>query len=328
MRPVRYKKLLFLVLFLVVFFALAPLFAKTFSINVAWLSAPLWRSSRGVTAFVSGKECKIEERVEQLEAENYLLRAELARLNNEKIPTLFDKAIRANVIYRDPTSWNSILWVNVGEQSNEKIGERVIAKNSCVLVGKAIVGIVDYVGKKESRVRLLTDRTLHPAVRSSRGELKNQAMLEHLDVVLTGLSYNKEYTAFFERIKKRLVEEKGTLYLAKGYLQGAGAPLWRKRGAQLLGSGFNYDFADKQGAAKRIDLGNPNALLQEGDLLVTTGMDGIFPPDLFVAFVTKVYPLKEGDVSYKIEAKPYIPNLDRLKSCTILPPREFNFNIS
>ena len=149
-----------------------------------------------------------------------------------------------------------------------------------------------------------------------KGKQQNRASLNH----------QKEYAAFFERIKKRLEEEKAPLYLAKGILQGAPAPLWRKTGTQLVGMGFNYDFADKQGASKRINLMQPHSLLQEGDLLVTTGMDGVFPPDLFVAFVTKIYPLKEGDVSYQLEARPYISNMDRLKSCTIIPPIEFDFD--
>lgn len=270
-----------------------------------------------MSSFWKTHEMQTEQRVAALEAENYVLRTEIAHLQREE-STFFARTIQANVIYRDPTTWNSSLWIDVGSHNKQSKG--ILEKNSCVLVGKAVVGIIDYVGKKNSRVRLLTDRKLHPSVRSVRGELKNQAVIEHLDKVITALCHSKEYANFFERIKKRLEEEKTTLYLAKGYLQGASSPLWRKVGAQLTGSGFNYDFSDKHGNPKRINLEQPNALLQEGDLLVTTGMDGLFPPDLFVAFVTKVYPLKEGDVCYQIEAKPYVAHLDRLQSCTIIPP--------
>jgi len=60
-------------------------------------------------------------------------------------------------------------------------------------------------------------------------------------------------------------------------------------------------------------------LIQEGDLLVTTGMDSLFPPNLPVAFVSKVKLLKEGDASFSIEAKLHATSIDDFSSCTILP---------
>ncbi len=117
-------------------------------------------------------------------------------------------------------------------------------------------------------------------------------------------------------------------YLAKGELHGCSHPLWRSRGQKLKGIGFNYDFADEEGPARDlrtgeavslVSQGNKQALIQEGDLLVTTGWDGLFPEGLEVAIVSKVHCLREGASSYSIEADA-LANLEELGFVFILPP--------
>ncbi|MES2272902.1 MAG: hypothetical protein V4487_01775, partial [Chlamydiota bacterium] len=44
-------------------------------------------------------------------------------------------AIPAQVIYRDPSSWSSSLWVNVGENDNTASDHPVVVKNSPVVLG-------------------------------------------------------------------------------------------------------------------------------------------------------------------------------------------------
>ena len=56
-----------------------------------------------------------------------------------------------------------------------------------------------------------------------------------------------------------------------------------------------------------------------GDILVTTGMDGVFPADLKIAKVTKIESLKEGDYYYTLEAKPLSKQLEDLSAVIILP---------
>jgi rod shape-determining protein MreC len=191
------------------------------------------------------------------------------------------QALPAKVVFREPTSWSSVIWVNVGERDNEALGRSVVAKNSPVLSGTAIVGIVEDVRRRQSRIRLITDTNLVPSVRAARDQM-----------------------------------------LAKGELRGGGAPLWRSRGQVLKGVGFNYDYADEEGGAR--DLRSKEPLLKSGDLLVTTGLDGIFPPGFEVAVVTYIAPLKEGASAYECEAKSVAGNLDELTHVTILPPLEFD----
>jgi len=187
----------------------------------------------------------------------------------------------AEVIYREAANWNATVWINLGEKE--------VAVNSPVLKGENLIGLVEYVGKHRSRVRLLTDSSLIPSVRVAReGE-----------------------------------------YLAKGELYGSSSALWRGRSEILMGIGFNYDFEDEEGPARELRSGRPLdqlnkeetlSLMDVGDLLVTTGMDGVFPKDIPVAIITKIDTLKEGCVSAEIEARLCAGNLDNLLDVVILPP--------
>ena len=117
-------------------------------------------------------------------------------------------------------------------------------------------------------------------------------------------------------------------HLAKGELHGSSAPLWRGCSTILKGVGFNYDFSDEEGEGLELHTGRPHSdlrgrsnvsLIEVGDLLVTTGMDGIFPADLPVAFVKEVSPLSEGAIFYEILATPTAPSLIDLSVVTVLP---------
>lgn len=200
-------------------------------------------------------------------------------------------ALPARVIFRAANSWNSFFWINVGHSDNEAFQSKVVAKNSPVVIGDVLIGVIDYVGKKQSLVRLITDSGLSPSVRVSR---------------------------------------KGIL-LAKGEISGQSLPLWRSRSQTLLGVGFNYDFADREGPARDLRTGEaldskfPTIpILLHDDLLVTTGMDGVFPPGLKVGTVTKIKPLKEGDYYFELEALPVEPNLEELSLVFVLPPLGYN----
>ena len=300
---------------------------------------------------------------ERLEVENQLLRIELGKMRSlleqkTKLQALHEEigryaastkhleetnylagqisqAVAARVVYRDPASWSSSFWVNVGAEANKVLKRTVIQKNSPVLLGRSVVGAIDYVGKKQARVRLITDPALKPSVRAVRGFAQNSALLEHLDPILRHLSPKADVVSlvkYLESWKEQLLADRESWYLAKGILQGGKAP--RCRGLYTLsGVGFNYDFADAEGPARELATGKPlecangikaAAIIQVNDLLVTTGMDGVFPPGLRVAEVTKIYPLKEGAYTYEIEATPVVQNLDTLQTVFIIPPLGFD----
>lgn len=190
---------------------------------------------------------------------------------------LYSHAITARVIFRENGAWTSSVWVNVGEETNRRLKTHLVEKNSPVVLGTTVVGLVDYVGKHRSRVRFITDLTLTPSVRVVRDA-----------------------------------------YLAKGHLQGIRYPLWRTRNTVLKGVGFNYDFDDAEGSHRDLRH-SKTALIQEGDPVITTGMDGLFPAGLRVGTVSKVYPLKEGSSSYEVDIRSPIENFDDMAFLTILP---------
>ncbi len=253
------------------------------------------------------------------------------------------EAVPARVIYRPSTSWNSFFWIDVGQSANENLSRKVIAKNSPVVIGHSLVGVVDYVGKNQSRVRLITDNELFPSVRAVRGYPQAIRLIEVINVLLDNLTQlellfvdqqEKDFlTQRLEKLQKDLSQGQETLYLAKGELQGCCRPHHRSHGNLLKGIGFNYDFADEKGPARDLRSGIPYkskpdeppvALLRVHDILTTTGMDGIFPEGLQVAEVIHIDPLEEGAYYYELQAKPTAGNLDTLSLVFVLSPHGYD----
>lgn len=237
-------------------------------------------------------------------------------------------SIPAQVTYRDPSSWSSSLWINVGEDNNRALGKRVVAKNSPVLADGALVGVVEYVGAKQSRVRLITDSGLSPSVRINRGGLQNRELLHQLNVLnkqiekrdnlFLSTGEKESFLLQIQKLKKVCGGPWEDGYLAKGEVHGSSAPFWRSRSPVLRGIGFNFDYPDEEGPGR--DLRGEVPILKEGDLLVTSGLDGVFPAGLQVGTVAKIDPLKEGSYSYEIEVRPSASNLNDLQTLFILPP--------
>lgn len=247
------------------------------------------------------------------------------------------KGLPAKVIYREPCSWSSFVWIDIGEKHNRALKESVIQKNSPVVMGNTLVGVIEEVGESKSKVRLISDSRLIPAVRALRGLSQNQVLIEKIEGLLQLLqnrqelfSSEKEAVDFFSLMKR--LESSGDCkvdaYLAKGELYGSSLPLWRSRGQLLRGVGFNYDFADEEGGSRDLRTGEflfekkgkAIPLLKEGDILVTSGLDGIFPAGLEVATVCKVQSLAEGGCSYEIEARSLAENLNELSNVFVLAP--------
>jgi cell shape-determining protein MreC len=271
---------------------------------------------------------------------------EFFKRRSEELCNALDMQIQslpAKVVFREPATWSSTLWINRGENDNKKMGKKIIGKNSPVLLGTSIIGVVEYVGSNQSKVRLITDSRLVPSVRVVRGKEQNRFLVEHLESLIFSLEFREDLFASTDealqliqklnQLKSTLHQRAGNLYLAKGELHGTSHPLWRSRNQALKGMGFNCDFSDKEGPARDLRSGEPYeanrkgeavSLLRPGDLLVTTGMDGVFPPGFRVAIVSLVHMLKEGASSYEIEAVSTAGNLDDLKHVFVLAPSSEN----
>lgn len=253
-----------------------------------------------------------------------------------KVLQLKSKAIPAKIIFREPGSWSNYVWINVGEADNKHLQEVVIAKNSPVVIGNSVVGVIDLIHKTQSRVRLITDNRLTIAVRAVRGKQQDHFLLEQLNALLFSLEKNQnscsqeiqEAISALTRLKAQFIPVEQNTYLAKGELQGTGRPLWRSCGSFLKGTGFNYDFSDEEGFARDLRSGltyekistlTSTALLNVGDLLITTGLDGVFPAGLHVGIVSKVDILQEGQCFYHLEARATAGGFDELNFVCVLP---------
>lgn len=253
-----------------------------------------------------------------------------------KVLQLESRAIPAKVIFREPGTWSNYIWINVGEADNERLQEIVVAKNSPILLGDSIVGVIDLIGQTQSRVRLITDNHLTIAVRAIRGKEQDHFLLEQLNTLLFFLEKRQntctqemqEAISALVRLKNQWLPMEQNSYLAKGELQGTGRPLWRSCGSCLKGTGFNYDFSDEEGPNRDLRSGiayekdakrSSIALLHVGDLLMTTGLDGVFPAGLRVAVVSKVDLLQEGQCFYNLEAMATAGNFDELNFVFVLP---------
>ncbi|HEX2583290.1 MAG TPA: rod shape-determining protein MreC [Chlamydiales bacterium] len=231
------------------------------------------------------------------------------------------KAAFARIIYRDPTSWSSSCWIDVGEENNGALGQTIIAKNSPVVLGASLIGIVEFVGKRQSRVRFITDSGLKTAVRAVRGSILDREIASLTKLLLDRLKKHPDLKfgpieEGLQMLEKELPIRWEDSYFAKGEVFGASAPYYRSLDATLKGVGFSCDFKDVEGPARDLR----SEIICAGDVLVTSGLDGVFPPGLKVAIVTKVAPLKSGDFAYQLEASPMAGDLTELSSLYVLPP--------
>lgn len=350
------KKLLYLLAALL-FIVIIP---KSFSVGFRGffmsMMTPFWHAASSAPSQESIEQLRLQaenqllhnelERWQELYQQEHDLNAQLAYLHEmqyagHKIQDIEQflkpqlEAIPARVIFRSPNTWSSSLWINVGSRDNEEFGKTVITKNSPVVIGSSVVGVVDYVGKKQSRVRLITDSAVAPSVRAVRGYLQNRRLLENIASLKQELRERfPDLTSIqdeFEQVEEQLSAPSESWYLAKGEVRGSSEPLWRSPRSLLQGIGFNYDFTDQYGPARDLRTGEvvggegqAISILEEDDLLVTTGMDGIFPPGLRVGRVTRVELLQEGDYYYELQAVPTVGNLNELSLVFVLPPQGFD----
>ena len=245
---------------------------------------------------------------------------------NKMLLDLELQGLPCKVIYRDPTFWSTALWVNLGEKDNKTLSVPIISINSPVLMEGSLIGMIDYVGEKQSRVRLITDPALTISVRATRGHhplffQDIKLLCEHVLLQNAYVLSEREKTTILttlNMLKEKIQPPERFDYLGKGELRGAADCFLRGVKDTLKGVGFNYDFPDPENNALPLKTSS-SPLVQVGDVLVTTGMDSIFPADLPVAIVSKVFPLEDGTPWHTIEAKLCKGSLNEIDHVMVLP---------
>lgn len=127
----------------------------------------------------------------------------------------------AEVLFRIPSKFNSLVWVNKGS-----LHSPLIKKNSPVLAGDSLVGVIDYVGPKASCVRLITDSGLCPAVRVQRGAIDRglffalSQLQEAVDDGAFHFKDDEEKTKLLwtlHHLKEQLKPQGSTLFFSQGH---------------------------------------------------------------------------------------------------------------
>jgi cell shape-determining protein MreC len=262
-------------------------------------------------------DTSLSEWVESQEAEE--VEVEEAVANSTNYPYTV-----AKVIFQAHVPWSTTVWVDVGREGDCCFP---LEKDCPVLSQGVVVGIVDYVGAKASRIRLISDPLVRLAVRVVRGGFEAKVLSRHIPQIQRILDRNPkilqkpELTAMLSKLLACLAQnlpQEDDLFLAKGELQGT-------CGKCFSGVGFNYDFDDEEGKKRDLRSGQRTSedkkipLIMPGDLLVTSGLDGCFPKNLPVARVEKVFPLEEGAISYRIIASTEAKDFWDLEYVTIIP---------
>ncbi|WP_201456498.1 rod shape-determining protein MreC [Chlamydia sp. 17-3921] len=265
-----------------------------------------------------------------LEIENLLLKEQIEDLKERVLlmeasqhppplfPTIlspyFCKLIEGRVIYRDSTHWSNSCWVNVGKNQG-------VQRNSAVLSKNVLVGLVDYVGDKQSRIRLITDIGMNPSVVALRGNIQIWWVKQKLKELINLIEWlphtyivekdKYEKISQLKELSSLIQSEESNQELLRGTLSGMRGSLWKQETTLLRGEGFCF---------------SDGKTLLPGDFLVTTGLDGIFPPGLPIAKISKVFFPRDGACAFNIEAESLASNISALSHLFILPPMEFNPN--
>ena len=241
------------------------------------------------------------------------------------------QAIPAKVIWRHFDFWGDWLWVKMGQQDACSLTGQ-LSLNSPVILGDALIGIIDYVGPRYSRVQLISNPRFVPSVRAIRGGMADLFTSAHIAHVLSTLSKESLSSPTLHELRelqKKMQNPQSTQYAAKGELRGR-ASCSKQRGKLLLQeTGFNLEFPDEESPSQELWTVHCTkkeqaafSLLQEGDLLITTGLDGFFPRGLKVATVIEIFPLQEGDYYYELLAEPLVDLWKDFSYVYILPPLE------
>jgi len=275
----------------------------------AWGATPLWSAMALLQPSMS-QEDLLRQRVRQLELEKALLLQKL-----EEGPGYVDQptaGLRVRVLAREAGYWDRFLWIDAGRETHPD--HSVLQRQSPVVCGDVVVGLIDYVGRRQSLVRLLSDPQCCPAIQvhaeAPSGLWIAAQRLQSL------LRRSKDLDLGVQRsLEKSLGQipcHQGNLSNWKGMLKGFSKE--GTGGPELVGDFFSTQMLE----------GDPGSIEPSiGQLLVTSGLDGIFPPGLKVGYLQT---LKDPDGVRPLREFTAIPALDSFENLfwlTVLSPRGF-----
>ncbi|NBO24015.1 MAG: hypothetical protein EBU93_02080 [Chlamydiae bacterium] len=240
----------------------------------------------------------------------------------------FSQYAVAKIIFKEPFATSSFAWINLGRAYNDQVKSPVIQKNSPVVLGDVLVGIVEEVFSHHSKIRLITDPNLVVSVVASRGKTQLKAihqrsyeLLDTLELSQDFLWEKKDQLKMLLLNLHQLLEKEGVdRFYARGEVYGAEYSPFLSYDHSLVGEGFHLEAQSKTHLQVQESEKFKEIAIKSGDLLETTGLDGLFPKGLKVAIVTAIAPSKIGKLAYGIKAKTVVASLNELQYVQILPP--------
>ncbi|MFZ4098885.1 MAG: rod shape-determining protein MreC [Chlamydiia bacterium] len=281
--------------------------------GAAWCAAPLWAAAASWGPSMSREEW-LEERVHALELDQLQLQHRLQEL--AEVPAAGSIGVRVRVLAREAGAWHRFLWIDAGRETCSKEQLRL---NSPVVQGDALVGVVDYVGRRQSLVRLITDPGCCPAIEV--GEHGPETTWKVLRVRLEELLSHR--ASISPHARQQLLQALSACSpsdQAVPRMQGTMLGMREREGGspRLRGQLFHAEWVAK------ITSGVPLQWPEAGHLLLTSGLDGIFPSGLRVGYLLSLNEEPAGEPTRGFVAVPVVEDLDELRWLTVLPPGRFS----
>jgi len=245
----------------------------------------------------------------------------------EQFLNYFSQYALGRVIFVEPFASSSLAWIDIGDKYNQQVGETVVAKNSPVVIADQLVGVVEEVYPKFSKIRLITDPKLAINVKAVRGkeqmkdvQSKAEELLDCLELI-KDIKYERkeELIAQLIQLIQGLKLDGHDRYYALGEISGSEYSFLSKNRDQLVGTGFSLKGSYRQ-LQDDPSKGFQEIAVMKGDLLVSTGKDGVIPAGLKVGWVVDVGKASMGKSTYAIRARSACRELHRLEYVQVLPP--------
>ena len=223
-------------------------------------------------------------------------------LKNRSLAQL--QSISAKVIHRTRLSWYKYCWINVGLEDNKKIGQDIVSIDSPVVQGNALIGIIDKVEKKKSRVLLITDNSNTISIQLLNKRDSNEKLVNLLKQASL-LAKNEDRSPLLnciDTIRKKYPTK--TPHNITGEVNGI---------CDL--NIFNGDIM----LSARLFCDPKSVKLETGDILVTSGLDEIAPQGVEVGIIADI---TEDICSYNLKLLPACDDINKVYFVSVLP-KEF-----
>lgn len=234
----------------------------------------------------------------------------------QEIETLFGKASLAQVVMWPRSLYSHVVWIYSKEPAHLQ---------SPVVSGDKLLGHIDFVMKNYARVRLIQDPLSRVSVAVLRKSFPMQQLYEQLKLAQVEFECIKDSPSKvlglqkIEELKSFLVEKSlasnspQDTICSRGLLFGQGGGSFSKF-SRLKGQGFNDLYLPSPSHCQ-----GSKPLVEVGDELITSGLDGRFPFGLRVAKVASLQLQDEAGTLYDLEAETLITPPE-LNYVWILPP--------